>query len=802
MVPRMELICKQMIVVVFVGFLSVAVAPARADMPGQWVSDSTGQPIATPTVSFSRTNFFDGSVSFGGGGLSFELDAGHVLFNASPILGSVDLPQIWSNVYAWDSPVLYVSAFENSVQYLADGTFLTASTDHGITSISSYQTLQGLTEMGPSSTTVSVPVPYTAGLLNFGTHVEFNVQINSGRGMILDQDATIKTLTIDSSASLQSLLGKNLTVNGPLINNGQLFLSGSAYTQSLVNAGQMTVATGGSLSVSSPFANDGTLNVAGGNVSANGLTNFGTINWSDGSLNSGNITNRGLLNITGVGEHTIQGNATMTNSGTMVQTGNSQLTFNGSYWGYGAAWAILNNEAGAVYDLQGDGGFILGAGGTSLGNYINNVGLFKKSGGTGTSVVGAGIIFNNTGTVEVDSGTLSIQGGGSTNNGNFAFSNGGTLQIASTFNVNGSEVLRGSGTLEVPTGSISGNSQTAALDVGNGVTVLLDGGSVTANNSPLSIGGQGSFLWTSGSIYGWQGVSVTGNTTVSGVGDHTLQGNTRMTNTGTINHLGDSSQVTFNGSYWGYGAAWAILNNEAGGVYDLQGDGGFRLGAGGTSLGNYINNAGLFKKSGGTGTSVVGEGIIFNNTGTVEVDSGTLSFQDRFTQSSGMTNLSGGNITFSGTGQFQGGLLTGSGTITGSVLNTGAVLSPGHSPGIIDITGDYTQGPDATLLIELAGTGNGQYDILDVEGRAYLGGTLELAFLNGFCPALGDSFSILDFGSYSGSFSTIQVLGNPNYQFALQYTATDLTLTTTAVPEPATLFLLTIGGLTVLRKKK
>jgi hypothetical protein len=214
-----------------------------------------------------------------------------------------------------------------------------------------------------------------------------------------------------------------------------------------------------------------------------------------------------------------------------------------------------------------------------------------------------------------------------------------------------------------------------------------------------------------------------------------------------------------------------------------------------------FRNVGTFLKM-ESGDAIVGNGVTFSNTGTVEVDNGTLAFQGGFTQTSGTMNLNGGNIAFSGTGQFQGGLLTGSGTITGSVLNTGAVLSPGHSPGIIDITGDYTQGADATLLIELAGKGNGQYDILDVEGRAYLGGTLELAFLNGFCPALGDSFSILDFGSYSGSFSTIQVLGDSRYQFASQYTATDLTLTTTSVPEPASLGLLAFGSLTMLRCRR
>ena len=42
------------------------------------------------------------------------------------------------------------------------------------------------------------------------------------------------------------------------------------------------------------------------------------------------------------------------------------------------------------------------------------------------------------------------------------------------------------------------------------------------------------------------------------------------------------------------------------------------------SSGSTINNAGTFWKSAGTGTSIVSNWIAFNNTGTVEVDSGTL----------------------------------------------------------------------------------------------------------------------------------------------------------------------------------
>ena len=64
----------------------------------------------------------------------------------------------------------------------------------------------------------------------------------------------------------------------------------------------------------------------------------------------------------------------------------------------------------------------------------------------------------------------------------------------------------------------------------------------------------------------------------------------------------------------------AAFNNNPGAVYDIQNDNGIAM--------TTFNNYGLFKKSAGTGTSLV-TGNHFNDFGpggTVEVDSGTLAF--------------------------------------------------------------------------------------------------------------------------------------------------------------------------------
>jgi hypothetical protein len=78
--------------------------------------------------------------------------------------------------------------------------------------------------------------------------------------------------------------------------------------------------------------------------------------------------------------------------------------------------------------------------------------------------------------------------------------------------------------------------------------------------------------------------------------------------------------VTYSGGYvqLSYGAT---LRNEVGGTIDLTSDTGFQHGSSGANL----NNAGTFRKSGGSGESYVNNGIAFNNTGAVEVNSGTLA---------------------------------------------------------------------------------------------------------------------------------------------------------------------------------
>jgi hypothetical protein len=122
--------------------------------------------------------------------------------------------------------------------------------------------------------------------------------------------------------------------------------------------------------------------------------------------------------------------------------------------------------------------------------------------------------------------------------------------------------------------------------------------------------------------------------------------------------------------------------------------------------------------------------------------------------------LNGGNFSFAQAALLRGGMLSGAGAITGSVSNN-ATISPGASPGLLSITGNYMEGPNAHLQVELGGTTPGTgYDQLSVGGSAALAGTLGVSYWNGFIPPPGNVFTVLVCNARSGGFSSMQAPTN------------------------------------------
>ena len=119
------------------------------------------------------------------------------------------------------------------------------------------------------------------------------------------------------------------------------------------------------------------------------------------------------------------------------------------------------------------------------------------------------------------------------------------------------------------------------------------------------------------------------------------------------------------------------VNNQSGGTFDVQGN--YSL-YGSLAV---FDNAGLFKKSTGSGTATVSSGWTFNNTGAVQAQSGTLEIQGSGTSSGTFDVSNGAALTFSvGTQDLTGASFTNAGTLsfaggTQNLAGTGSFSSPG-----------------------------------------------------------------------------------------------------------------------------
>src|SRR5262249_30969725 len=147
----------------------------------------------------------------------------------------------------------------------------------------------------------------------------------------------------------------------------------------------------------------------------------------------------------------------------------------------------------------------------------------------------------------------------------------------------------------------------------------------------------------------------------------------------------------------------------------------------------------------------------FSNAGSMTVGPGStfsLAPGQNYTQTAGGTTLSGGNLAVTTLVDLRGGSLGGSGTITGNVNSAGPVNPGNNGPGLLTITGNYTQTAAGSLNIEIGGlTPGAGFDQLAVSGVATLGGALNVTQVNGFVVQGGESFPVLTYGSRAGDFA-------------------------------------------------
>ena len=294
--------------------------------------------------------------------------------------------------------------------------------------------------------------------------------------------------------------------------------------------------------------------------------------------------------------------------------------------------------------------------------------------------------------------------------------------------------------------------------------------SLTISNGTLA----GSSALTVAGPLTWSGGAMSGTGRTVAAGGLTLNGTFKTLNR-TLTNAGAATWSDTGDIYMGTGG---VLNNQAGATFTAQNNQNVSW-IDGTP---HFDNAGTFVKDVGGGSTQFS--IAFNNSGTVVSRTGTLSFAGGYQQSAGTTRLEGGALASYPALNLQGGKLEGSGLITGDVQNGGEV-SPGSSPGLLTITGAYTQLPAGTFNVEIGGRAEQtQFDKLAISGFATLDGALKVSLINSFRPSSGDAFQVMTFSGSSSDFSSTSGLDLGNGLILMKSVGSDA-VTLLAAPPPS-----------------
>ena len=410
--------------------------------------------------------------------------------------------------------------------------------------------------------------------------------------------------------------------------------------------------------------------------------------------------------------------------------------------------------------------------------------------------------------------TLRITGAGITNNsgstqhfitvvgangqfGLIVFSNSATAGNSTMFTNNG-VFLNG----EVRGGTRFLDTSSA----GNG-TFINNGGFTEFSGS--STAGNGSFTNNGGTVSGaGGGRTIFQQTSVADSATLIANGGTGGGQGGQILFEDASTGGTSRVEVFGNGNLDISSHNAPGvAVGSIEGSGNAFLGDNNLTVGS--NNlsttfSGVIQDGGQNGG--VGGSLTKIGTGTL-ILSGANTYTDNTNINRGVLQVDGS--IHSNTSVHYTGTLAGTGMIQGNVTNSDfGTVRPGGAlgaPGVLTVVQNYTQTQYATLMIQIANSS--QFSVLNVLGNANLNGNLNPVLLNGFVPAIGESFTFLNYASLTGFFSHIenQVFNHGTEQWSIIYENNNaiLTVVPNTIPDQGSTFLLlTLGLLGLVRYRQ
>ena len=543
---------------------------------------------------------------------------------------------------------------------------------------------------------------------------------NDGTVALMESPFTTYTFTgeISGTGTLVKTGSNTLILSGSNSYSGLTIVEGGvlqvASTTAIPSQSAVVVISGGILDVSGLSVSVGSLSGDSGVITgANTMFTVGTDN-SDATFD-GIISGSGTVQKVGNGVWTVSGSNTYTDA-TIVSQGMLQI-------GDGVSGSINSSSLITVVDTTGTLGFNMGNNAVNTVDIVNN-GTVQPN-GANTNIL-AGVI----------SGTGTLYQGGS-----------GVTILTATNTYTGPTIVA-NGILKIGDGVSGTIDPSSALSVQSAGTLLLDSPDSTLLNRSISNNGTVALLESPFTTYTFTGeISGTGAFIKTGTNTLILSGSNSYSGMTIV--AGGLLQVTSTTAIPSQSAVQVI----SGATLDISGIS--------QSVGSLSGNAGVTTGSNtvftiGTNNSNATFAGAISGSGTVQkVGNGvwTVSGSNTYT---GGTRLLGGTILVNGSLQsdvlVMAGILGGGGIIHGNVTNQ-AMVSPGNSPGVLTIAGNYTQSSTGSLLIQIASPTS--YDQLVISGTADLGGTLLVSHV-GNTQLRGSIYTFLTAASgISGTFADI-----------------------------------------------
>lgn len=738
-----------------------------ADISGEFtnntavISGGTANFNGTNTAQLATLNVSSGTL----GGSNFVNVSGQMAWSGGAISGT--------NFVIADGLTLSGTNLSLSGRTLANAGAGTWSGPSGSLSMSGSATLLNLSNFDCSVNGTIVNGGGSNYVLNVGTFtksgdgtlncgVKFvnglggGVEIKSGTLQLSGGSESSSAIVVDSGGTLAVAGGTNRFLSGGSVSGkgnwdfmgdgttiiacpvnltgSNRFIVGTATFSDSYTGNVVSISGGSAIFNCLTNATMSALNLLGGTLGGSNLVNVaGPVLWQGGAISSSNVVIAGLPNITNAVQLDMTGTNLIFSGGTLVNVGLGIWT-NLS----GAALAmsggsVLSNALGAIFKLAGD--VTINNGGGS--NFWVNLGQLIKSAGVGTA--NCNVRFDNSGSVQVQSGTLSLNGGG-TETGSFATLaqavlalNGGTYSFpplssvlgdgdfvvsgATLADIQGSVDLLGSNIFNGGTATFSGSYTCRAVNISGGSAIFNGLSNATMSALTLlsgTLGGSnivnvaGPLLWQGGVITGFGPVIAGIPSLTNDVPQLTMSGNNLSLSGRTLVNVGFGLWTNISGTVLGMSGG-GVLSNALGAIFKLATDATINNGSGA----NAFINLGQLIKSAGLGTANCN--VAFNSSGTVQIQSGTLSLNAGGAETGPFTISSNATLALApGTGNFT---FTPASSITGGNFTVGGATADIAGPVVVNGTNNFSGG---TVSFDGGFMGN----IVNISGGPVFGATV------------------------------------------------------------------------------